>query len=222
MINELYIGYLAGFGLGIGIGSIAGSYFNQRKATLILQQHKQHYAQAIEKVRADSKTELQFFMASLSKRVDDEMKARVQAATTTAKERAAELGLAPNADVPKINALIERLTAISNEQKAMLQSIDCPSANGLHSKYKNNIIDQLKALDIEKRVGMQALIDMGCDPLVPYKNDKGDSEMIRLSEILKLITPQATPAETKIERKAKFTIIQGGDEPNKGGNDGKI
>lgn len=119
----------------------------------------------------------------------------------------------------KVKPKIDRITEITNEQLQLKSNSEQPSKNAVHSRYKNNLIGQFKALDDEKTQLLREVVEEGYDPLITIEDEFGETKSITLSEHLYTlgvyVGKYAKPEEPKVREKTKFFIVKNDDgEPN--------
>lgn len=95
---------------------------------------------------------------------------------------------------PALNkSVVERLkkaTEITKRQNEISSSTSMPSANALHSKYKNSLVRQYKDLEEEKMVILQSIVKDGFDPEVTIYNAMTQKhETMKLSDFLTNFAP---------------------------------
>jgi len=128
---------------------------------------------------------------------------------------------APDDIQQRLNRASE-LTRIQNEIVAQAQQ---PSQNAMHSKHKNSLIQQYKALEAEKMGLLQSILKEGHDPLVTVYNAAAkQNEEVKLSMFLNQFVPATPPAANtepnmvtegegirKVDKYGKtFYVIDGG------------
>jgi hypothetical protein len=79
----------------------------------------------------------------------------------------------------KLNEAIK----ISQEQYELMKAFDMPSKSASHSKYKNELAAKLKALEEEKCILLQEVLDSGYNPTITVLMD-GEKKEIKLEEYL--------------------------------------
>lgn len=111
---------------------------------------------------------------------------------------------------------LKQVADISNKQLELYAQTQEPSKNSLHSKWKNDIISEIKELEKEKRSILRSIIKEGFDPDLSLTDDRdGRKETVRLSEYMARNGISLSEADDKIEsaaapRKNKFFVIEGG------------
>lgn len=116
-----------------------------------------------------------------------------------------------------VHSRLKRAAEISTKQLEIAQAIDQPSKNSLHSKYKNQLVGEVKELEKEKRALLRSIIQDGFDPDLTITNQNGEKEQISLSQymIRNGIEPQelddsVPPPPPGKTNKSKFVVIKGG------------
>ena len=118
---------------------------------------------------------------------------------------------------------LKKAAQISERQLELYSASQQPSKNALHSKYKNDIIQEISTLEKEKREILRSIIREGLDPEVTLTDDgNGKKEIIKLSEYMAkngialedpavaVPTPPAGAEGAKLAKNGKFFIIDGG------------
>lgn len=151
----------------------------------------------------------------------DREKATIDKLATPASPQAAPSAPQDETVTTRLNRASE-LTRIQNELISQAQQ---PSQNALHSRHKNGLIQQYKALEVEKMGVLQSIIKDGHDPMVTVFNQAlKQNQEVKLSDFLTQFVPN-TPKETptdpnlitegegirKVEKAGKtFYVIDGG------------
>lgn len=105
-----------------------------------------------------------------------------------------------------ISEKFTRLTEIAKEQLDLYGAAQSPSKSASHSKYKNEIIRKIKALDEEKYSIMSEILKKGVDPMVTTIDEKGKASKIKMSKVLEQNNKskaQSKKTEQKPSRKNK-------------------
>lgn len=132
-----------------------------------------------------------------------------------------EQPISPDEDV---NVRLARASELTRLQNDIMQQAQQPSANALHSKHKNELVQQYKALEIEKMSVLSSIIKDGHDPMVTVFNAASkQNEEVRLSVFLNATNwrekpktdPNVSLTESegirKVEKDGKtFFVIDGG------------
>lgn len=110
---------------------------------------------------------------------------------------------------------MQKLIEITDEQSKILSSLEEPSKNSLHSKYKNQLAGKMHDLQEKKVDVIRDILSTGYDPKVMVSSENGEVESINLSEYLERIisslpNPPTTNTETKDSKRGKFYVIKGG------------
>ena len=123
-----------------------------------------------------------------------------------------------------VNLRLQRASELTRLQNEIMQQAQQPSQNALHSKHKNGLIQQYKALETEKMGVLESIVKDGHDPLVTVFNAASkQNQEVKLSQFLQQFKP-AEAAETdpnlpltegdgirKIVKEGKtFFVIDGG------------
>lgn len=119
-----------------------------------------------------------------------------------------------------------KLKKITDEQMALFGTTQSPSASASHSKHKNSIVRKIQALEKEKRVVMQSILDAGVDPEITTIDDSGNQKTMKLSEAMKLqpiedIKDTPPKTDSKSPRKKDGNIISLFDKGDKDDEDDK-
>ena len=114
-------------------------------------------------------------------------------------------------DMKKAYQILEEVNAIAKRQIDLMGNIDGPSRGAAYSRWRNDVISNLKEMEATKISKLREILAMGLDPKITIVVD-GKEEKKRLSEAIKEYekdypaTPaSSTPAPTK--PKPKFTVI---------------
>lgn len=112
---------------------------------------------------------------------------------------------------------------IAARQLELMALIQAPSKNALHSKYKNDLVQEVRLLEEEKHAILRSIIKDGYDPIITVPGPGGvDKITCRLSEyminngIAVDVPPPAVPPESLPEnvlrptKGGKFFVIDGG------------
>jgi hypothetical protein len=112
---------------------------------------------------------------------------------------------------------------LTQKQFELLAELDAPSKNALHSKYKNQIIHELRKIEDEKMIILRSILSDGFDPEIAIINDRAEKEKVKLSEYLSRMDdkesgetpPPEPPPESGITVKkvGKFFVYSGGGAP---------
>jgi hypothetical protein len=117
---------------------------------------------------------------------------------------------------------LKKAAEISNQQLDLLAQTQAPSMNALHSKFKNELVGQIKSLENEKRDLLRSILKEGFDPNLTIGTPDGGKEVLRLSEYMTrngipLDQPADAapmPPQAKPTKAGKFFVINGGkDDP---------
>ncbi len=116
-----------------------------------------------------------------------------------------------------VHSRLKRAAEISAKQLDIAQAIDQPSKNSLHSKYKNQLVGEVKDLEKEKRSILRSIIQDGFDPDLTITNQTGEKEQISLSQYMlrngidpKEVDDSVPPPAPGKTNKSKFVVIKGG------------
>jgi hypothetical protein len=88
-----------------------------------------------------------------------------------------------NAADKKAHQKLNEAIKISQEQYELMKAFDMPSKSASHSKYKNELAAKLKALEEEKCILLQEVLDSGYNPTITVLMD-GEKKEIKLEEYL--------------------------------------
>jgi hypothetical protein len=117
-----------------------------------------------------------------------------------------------------VNERLARVGDITERQLALQAQASLPSKNAVHSKHKNGVIREIQALEDEKAMILQSILDDGFDPMVVALNEKDERENIKLSEYMAkngLSVPKSDTSETKTPANIPTETLPG--EPRKAG-----
>jgi len=102
----------------------------------------------------------------------------------------------PATSEDSVNVRLQRASELTRLQNEIMQAAQQPSANALHSKHKNGLIQQYKALEIEKMGVLTSIVKDGHDPLVTVFNSASkQNEEVKLSTFLQAFK-STEPTET--------------------------
>lgn len=79
----------------------------------------------------------------------------------------------------------KKIEEITDKQLDLVSRVDRPSASAAHSRYKNDIVGQLKALEDEKVDIMRSIVDDGIDPNITISID-GEPQSMKMSEAINM------------------------------------
>jgi len=106
--------------------------------------------------------------------------------------------------------------AIAAEQHELISQVDRPSASASHSKYKNKIVGELKALEEKKREILKTILDDGVDVHISMMDSNGQLTKILISELLNgdIPSPENTESNNppKVVRKLQLVKEENNDE----------
>lgn len=103
---------------------------------------------------------------------------------------------APATAEESVNIRLQRASELTRLQNEIMTAAQQPSANALHSKHKNGLIQQYKALEIEKMGVLTSIVKDGFDPVVTVFNAHSkQNEEVKLSQFLQSFKA-VEPAET--------------------------
>jgi hypothetical protein len=124
----------------------------------------------------------------------------------------------------KKNSIKDRLfqaSELAQTQMTIKGQLEMPSKNGLHSKYKNELVIELQDLEQKKIEILKSIIADGFDPMITVVNESGTKSEIPLSayvtealSTLGKITgsqpPPLPPDATNPKKGNKFIVYKGG------------
>lgn len=119
----------------------------------------------------------------------------------------------PNTTYESIIARLKQVQVITDQQLAIQGARDQPSKNALHSRYKNDLIQDIKKLEEEKMAILQSILDDGFDPLMNILDENGQKQELPLSHFVNKAPPSAplpTAPPSSSKRVGKFTLVKGG------------
>lgn len=94
-----------------------------------------------------------------------------------------------------VKARMDTIISIAEKQETLMVSATTPSASASHSKYKNTIIRELKALEQEKMRLFKSIISDGVDLKMKTSVD-GKEQIMYMSELLKKYEDETAPASS--------------------------
>lgn len=113
----------------------------------------------------------------------------------------------------------DRLTKaqeMTQRQFDILAAMDAPSKNSLHSRYKNQLSQEVRELETEKSSILRSIINDGFDPEITILNEKGQKEKLKLSEYLSRVDaadinsapppPPTDSGDPSIKKVGKFYV----------------
>lgn len=108
--------------------------------------------------------------------------------------------------------LLDEVNQITDEQLTLLKGIDGPSKGAAFSRWRNDVIGQLKALEKDKLEKLQKVLDLGLNPkITAYVN--GETVKKPLSEVLKdyydlYPKDKETTTSTPVKPKAYLSVVK--------------
>lgn len=112
-----------------------------------------------------------------------------------------------------------KVTDITKAQIEMRSRLDEPSKNALHSKYKNDMVQEIKTLEEEKIAILRSILTDGHDPEVTIETAEGRKK-IKLSEYFVAAgldtgdsvepTDPEGGGDGSVRRAGKFVVYSGG------------
>lgn len=90
-----------------------------------------------------------------------------------------------------IKLKLDRINEISSEQIKYFGALERPNASAAHSRHKNSIVSQIKAMEAEKIELFKSILDSGVDPLLTVVIE-GETKSMRASELLPILTNETT------------------------------
>ena len=106
----------------------------------------------------------------------------------------------------EINAKLKEVRDLTHEQDELMNMIDQPSKNGLHSQQKNAAGAKIRELHDRKVAILQSIIDGGIDYELYFAKEDGTTETVMLSEYLKMLGGGVV--ETPVDRRSTFKLIK--------------
>lgn len=123
----------------------------------------------------------------------------------------------------KKDLIRERLIKAAELARTQLElraQVEAPSKNALHSRWKNNLVKEIRDMEEEKISVLKSVLDDGFDPLVTIITSEGTKEEVPLSayiskseEVLAKHDANAdTPikTDTKNKNEHRFVVYRGG------------
>lgn len=108
---------------------------------------------------------------------------------------------------------MKRVKEISVEQLDLASRAEGPQKNALDGKYKNTLIDELKALDEERNSILVSILKDGHDPELTTMDSSGTVSQMKLSEYLAYLgvdLGSKSNDTSKAEKHHKFMVYKGG------------
>jgi hypothetical protein len=110
----------------------------------------------------------------------------------------------------KVKDRLKRLSDITQRELEIMGSMSYPSANATHSRHKNSLVSEAKALQEEKIAIMRSMVAEGLDLEMSVIDESGQSKKMKLSEFLGEQPVDKTQQADKSSNKPKFTVLTGG------------
>jgi hypothetical protein len=105
---------------------------------------------------------------------------------------------------------------IAAEQHDLISQVDRPSASAAHSKHKNKIVGELRALEEQKREILKTILNDGVDVHISMMDSDGTLTKILISELLNgdIPSPEKTESNNppKVVRKLQLVKEENNDE----------
>jgi hypothetical protein len=99
-----------------------------------------------------------------------------------------------------LQAKIDRINEISNEQTHILGALDQPNASAAHSRYKNSLVSKIKAMEEEKLDLFKSMLKDGSDPIISIKIN-GEAKTMKASQLLPYLESGLIPEDKTTEPK---------------------
>lgn len=110
---------------------------------------------------------------------------------------------------------------LAQTQMTIRAMIEEPSKGALHSKYKNELVYEMRDIEQKKIDILQTIIADGYDPIITVTNDSGTKSEIPLSAYIKETVailnkstggqpPPLPPVPANAKRSGKFIVYKGG------------
>ena len=80
-----------------------------------------------------------------------------------------------------VNERLVKAKELTERQVSMMSQIDQPSKNALHSKYKNDLVYEIRKIEDEKNELLRSILKDGYDPSITILNPDNEKEVIKLS-----------------------------------------
>ena len=103
--------------------------------------------------------------------------------------------------IGSVNYRFKHLDQLTKKQLNLAAKLDSPNKGSSHSKWKNDLVSELNAIENEKRVIFQSFLDDKVDPTISVVDENGKLRSIKISELL---NEQDTANET-LPTKNKLT-----------------
>jgi len=85
-----------------------------------------------------------------------------------------------------VKSKLERAAKIAEQQQLMMAQIDMPSKNALHSRWKNDLIHNVKELEKDKIAILRSILtEDGFDPTIITNDETGQKRELLLSQLIK-------------------------------------
>jgi hypothetical protein len=99
-----------------------------------------------------------------------------------------------------LQAKIERINEISNEQIQIFGALDQPNASAAHGRYKNSLVSKIKAMEEEKLDLFRSMLKDGADPTMSIRID-GEAKTMKASQLLPYLESGLLPEDKIAELK---------------------
>lgn len=109
-------------------------------------------------------------------------------------------------DIEQYKSLMNRVREISAQQKEIQEYMKTPQKGSLDASYRNSLNATLMEMDEEKIMSLQAILDLGFDPVLKVFKKDGYEEGF-LSELI-----TSLKKESPVFTRPKLTVIKGGQD----------
>jgi hypothetical protein len=104
----------------------------------------------------------------------------------------------------QINMKLKQAQEIAIKVDELLTSINNPSKNALHSRYKNGLIGEIKILETQKFEILESVLKDGFDPIIAAKTlETSEPVKMKLSEFIARVKSSSNKRISNLENKIK-------------------
>lgn len=117
-----------------------------------------------------------------------------------------------------IRVRLVKAQEITQQQLDLRSQTEMPSKNALHSRYKNDLVGEIKKLEEEKLAVLRSILDDGYDPTIVVLDENGQRTELPLSHFVGHASlkqnadnpPSANSNPDSPKRVGRFIIVKGG------------